>query len=313
MDGLRIVFMGTPEFAIPSFHKILSSHHSIVGVVTQPDKPRGRGKILLPTPIKKLAIEQEIAPVLQPKKLSDGEFLYQLRRLDPDVFVVVAFRILPDVVLEIPRITSINLHPSLLPKYRGAAPIQWTLIKGEKETGVTIIEITRKVDAGNILLQEKVKISADETAGSLHDRLCRVGAEMLVKVLDQIETGRVQRIEQDDRFATPAPKLNKEMCHLSFRQPADKVKNWIHGLSPHPGAFAFLNSRFIKFFHARVVNLTETGAVPGTVVSTAEGKLTVACQPGLIEILELQQSGKRAMSASEFLRGRHLKKGDKFS
>ncbi|OPX34826.1 methionyl-tRNA formyltransferase [candidate division KSB1 bacterium 4484_188] len=305
--------MGTPEFAIPSFHKIMSSHHSVVGVVTQPDKPRGRGKKLLPTPIKKVALDEGIDPILQPVKLSDPEFLHQLRTVDPDVFVVVAFRILPEIVLGIPEITSINLHPSLLPKYRGAAPINWTLINGEKETGVTIIEITRKVDAGKILMQQKVKISAEETAGSLHDRLSRVGAEMLVMVLDQIEQDRLQKVDQDDRLATPAPKLTRELCHLSFRQPADKVKNRIHGLSPYPGAFAFLNTQMIKFYRARVVDLTDESVPPGTIISAEGGQLVVACQPGQVEILELQLQGKRVLTAAEFLRGRHLKAGDQFS
>lgn len=304
--------MGSPEFAVPSFHKIAGSSHQIVAVVTQPDKQKGRGQQLLPTPLKKAALESQISPILQPIKLKDPHFLQKLEQLNADLFVVVAFRILPREVFTIPPKGTINLHPSLLPKYRGAAPINWTIINGETETGLTVIRISVHIDAGEILLQRKVSVYPDETAGSLHDRLSVAGAEVLVEVLNRIAENQITTQPQDNRLATPAPKIRKETCHLNFDQPVEQVKNWIHGLSPYPASFAIYKETMIKFFRARIVDTGPIDDPPGTIVESERGRLRVACNPGVIEILELQREGKRILPAEKFLMGQRLEKGEPF-
>ncbi len=312
MSGLKIVFMGSPDFAIPSLRKISSSRHRIVGVVTQPDKPRGRGQEMLPTAVKKFALDLNISPILQPVHLKDTEFIRQLSMLKADLFVVVAFRILPMEVFAMPRQGTINLHPSLLPRYRGAAPINWTIINGEKETGITIIKITHDIDAGNILLQEKVPVLVDETAGSLHDRLSEMGADLLLEAIDAIADGKAMLKAQDNTLATPAPKIKREDCHISFRQPAEKVKNRIHGLSPYPAAFASLNNKIIKFYRVRVIDQVSRPAAPGTIIQAGNGEVHVACEPGIVSILELQREGKRVLGTEEFLRGQRVLTGEIF-
>ncbi len=304
--------MGSPEFALPSLKRILDSPHQIVGIVTQPDKLRGRGQRLLPTPVKKFAIENQLSPIFQPLHLKEPQFLQQLQILQADIFVVVAFRILPPEVFDMPELGTINLHPSLLPKYRGAAPIHWTIINGEKETGITIIKISREIDAGEIYLQKKVSVLPDETAGSLHDRLSIMGAELMVEALNQIGEGNISPRPQDATLATPAPKITPEMCHISFVQPAEKVKNWIHGLSPHPAAFVYYKNIRIKIYRARVVSHDYVKEEPGTIVSVSRESLEIACRPGKIEILELQREGKKRLSVEAFLRGNPLKPGERF-
>lgn len=312
MSRLKIVFMGTPDFAVPSLRKILNSSHQVVAVVTQPDKPRGRGQRLLPTPVKKEALSHQISPVFQPVRLKDPQFIQQLKQLNADLFVVVAFRILPVEVFTIPPLGTINVHPSLLPKYRGAAPINWTIINGEQETGVTIIRITEKVDAGNILLQKKVAVLPDETAGSLHDRLAEIGADLLVQAIDGLAENRLKPQPQSDQLAMPAPKITPEMRHISFRQPAEQVKNWIHGLSPFPAGFVYYQGKLIKLYRAKVVDAAFANAEPGTILTAQGDRLEIACQPGIVRILELQREGKKMLSTGEFLRGQHLKAGEKF-
>jgi methionyl-tRNA formyltransferase len=309
---LKIVFMGTPEFAVPSFLRIADSSHQIVGVVTQPDRPRGRGQTVLPAPVKKQAQKLSGVPVYQPEKLSDQNFIEQLKSLKADIFVVVAFRILPESVYSMPPHGTINLHPSLLPKYRGAAPVNWTIINGEKETGVTIIKISRQIDSGGILAQTRVPVLENETAGSLHDRLAKIGADLLVKTIESLASGTVTILPQNDSGATPAPKLTKEICHISFDQPAEKVKNWIHGLSPHPGAYAFLNEEMIKFYAAGIVDKIRKETPPGKIVNPGKGEIHIACNPGIINLLELQKQGKKVLNSAEFLRGFKFKKGDLF-
>ncbi|MFZ0388810.1 MAG: methionyl-tRNA formyltransferase [Calditrichia bacterium] len=311
MSSLRVVFMGTPDFAVPALQKISRSHHKVVGVVSQPDRPRGRGQELIPTPVKKAAQNLNLHPILQPEKLKDPAFLQALQSLNADIFVVVAFRILPELVFSLPTLGTINLHPSLLPKYRGAAPLNWTIINGETESGITIIRISREIDAGGILLQEKSRIFPDETAGSLHDRFSERGAELLLKALDGLESGNLQPLPQNDMLATPAPKISKEMCRLSFKQPAGQVKNWIHGLSPHPAAFAELQNIIFKFYRAEVVSSESVAQPPGTILSV-KNQITVSCSPGVVRILELQRQGKKIMSAEEFLRGFPLQEGRQF-
>jgi methionyl-tRNA formyltransferase len=304
--------MGSPPFAIPSLEQILSSSHKIAGVVTQPDKVTGRGKRILPTAVKKYALHHHLHPILQPVSLKDKNFIDILQTLSADLFVVVAFRILPAEVFKIPQLGTLNLHPSLLPKYRGAAPLNWTIINGERETGITVIKITEKVDAGGILLQEKRKIFPDETVGSLHDRLSKEGASLLLRAIDQIADGNMTLKIQDEIGVTPAPKISPEMCHLNFNQPVDRLKNWIHGLSPQPGGYAFYHGERIKIFKARTVSEKKSGKLPGTILEMHNHRPLVACQPGTIELLQLQREGKKILPAEEFIKGFNLTIGEKF-
>lgn len=312
MKELRIVFMGTPQFAIPSLEKIFHSEHKLVGIVTQPDRPRGRGQNLLPQPVKRFAIDHHIEPILQPLSLKDEYFIADLRKLEADLFVVVAFRILPDVVFDMAPKGSINLHPSLLPNYRGAAPINWAIIKGEKITGVTIIYIRKEIDAGNIILQKKEPLHEDDTAGTLHDRLSKVGADLLMKAIDNIAENKVQTYSQNPELVTKAPKLTAEMTHLNFDQPALNVKNWIHGLSPFPGAYGIHNGSQIKFYRASIIDKDYKNGIPGSVNRINKNQLWINCNPGIISILELQLEGRRKLKIEEFLRGYKIKENDYF-
>lgn len=311
MKRLRIIFMGSPDFAVPALDILNQSHHTIVGVVTQPDKARGRGQKIKPIAIKKYAIENQISPVLQPLKLKEIEFINELRQLQADLFVVVAFRILPQEVFNIPVLGTINLHPSLLPRYRGAAPINWTIINGERETGITIIKISERVDAGGILLQKKVSVQEDETAGSLHDRLSLMGSELLLSAVNKLAANDFTLQKQDDYLMTPAPKINKETCHISFNQPAGKVKDWIHGLSPYPTAFTYLNGKQVNLYRAKIVSdAIQKKELPGTVIKADEGEIHVVCHPGIVSILELQREGKKKLTSAEFLRGFRINLGE---
>ena len=312
MKRLRIVFMGTPDFAVPSLRRLHRSRHQIAGVVTQPDRPRGRGLKLKSPPVKVYCRQHSLQPVLQPEHLKDADFLARLKELKADLFVVVAFRILPEAVFRMPPLGAVNLHPSLLPRYRGAAPIQWTLINGETRTGVTTIFITRNVDAGNIIEQRPVEISGDETAGTLHDRLAEIGADLLLQTVNKIAAGEVQTQSQDTARATPAPKITPEMARLNFNQPASVVRQWIHGLSPFPGAYAFLKGEKYKFFRAKVVAGERTTEQPGTVIRARHSDLWIACYPGVLAVTEIQRQGKKMLSVEEFLRGTPLRPGDRF-
>ncbi|RMI20800.1 MAG: methionyl-tRNA formyltransferase [Calditrichaeota bacterium] len=301
--------MGTPEFALPTLQNIHHSAHTIVGIVTQPDRPRGRGQKLSPPPVKRYAIEQGLSPVLQPEKLKDPEFVTQLQALEADVFVVVAFRILPEVVFTMPPKGTVNLHPSLLPKYRGAAPIHWAIINGEQTTGVTTIFIRKEIDAGNILLQREVPIHPDDTAGTLHDRLAQIGADLVVETLDALEAGTLSPRPQDESLATPAPKLTREICHIRFDQPARRVRQWIQGLSPIPGGFAYLEGKLLKFYRARVISEEPQSAPPGSVIKAEGADLWIACHPGLVAVTEVQLEGRKRLSTEAFLRGHPVSVG----
>ncbi len=313
MEGLRIVFMGTPAFALPSLRRLAASRHTVVGVVTALDRPRGRGQKRQPTPVKAEALRLGIQPILQPESLRDPEFLYQLKVLSADLFVVVAFRILPEEVFTLPPKGTINLHPSLLPRYRGPAPIPWTIIRGERLTGVTIIFIQKEVDAGNIILQQEVPVLEDETAGSLHDRLAEIGAQLLVEAVDRIAAGRVTVTKQDEALATRAPKLTPQMAFVRFDQPAEQVKNWIHGLSPVPGARTWWNGKLLKLFRAKLVSHQEPPEAPGTVLRTDVLGIDIACAPGVVRVTELQLEGRRRLPVETFLRGVPLRPGDRFT
>jgi methionyl-tRNA formyltransferase len=304
--------MGTPQFAVPSLQNLIRSQHDVVAVVTQPDRPRGRGLSLSFTPVKEFALQNEIFTILQPLSLKDDVFIKKLDDLKADIFVVVAFRILPESVFSLPRLGTINVHPSLLPKYRGAAPINWTIIRGEKETGVSIIQLSKQIDAGGIIFQEVTPIFPDETAGSLHDRLAVKGADLLMKAIDGIQNGKSSTMAQDDLLATPAPKLKREDCHISFAQKSDQVKNWIHGLSPFPTAYAFLRKDRLNFYKAQSLPDETFEAPPGTILVADGKKLRIACEKGAVDILEIQKEGKKRLPIIDFLRGYSISAGEAF-
>ncbi|MCZ7555961.1 MAG: methionyl-tRNA formyltransferase [Bacteroidia bacterium] len=297
---MRIVFMGTPQFAVPSLLALHDAGFEPVTVVTAPDKPRGRGQQMSGTAVKDAATRLGI-PVLQPDSMRDERFADELRALAPDLFVVVAFRILPESVFNIPTYGSFNLHASLLPKYRGAAPINWALIRGEKESGVTTFFLKPAVDTGNIILQERTELHDDMTAGELHDCLMTLGADVVLRTVRRIETGNLITQLQDDAQATPAPKIFKDTCRLDWTRPARDVHNLIRGLSPYPAAWTHHRGKLIKILRSQVLE-EESSGESGALRIDANG-LQVQCGRGSLAILELQQEGKRAMGVEEFLRG----------
>ncbi len=297
---MKIVFMGTPDFSIPSLKILLTSKHKILAVVTQPDKERGRGQKVSFTPVKEFAVENNI-PVYQPEKLKGNEeFVKQMKSLKPDLFVVVAFRILPKEVFEIPKFGSFNLHGSYLPKYRGAAPIQWALINGETETGLTTFKLAEKVDTGNIYLQEKVEIYPEDNFESLHDRMSLQGADLVLKTVNLIESGNYELKKQDDSLASPAPKITKEICQIDWNKSAIEIHNLVRGLSPHPAAFFIYNEKVIKIYKTEIV---ERNDLKPFQIEQTKKELIIGCGKNALRILELQQEGRKRMSAEEFLRG----------
>jgi len=307
---MKIIFMGTPDFAVPSLKAITASPHEIVGIVTSPDKPAGRGQIIHATPVKSFARELSI-PIFQPESLKQPEFLNQLRNLKAAIMIVVAFRILPDEVLTIPPKGAINLHASLLPKYRGAAPINWALINGESETGVTIFQIRPQVDTGEILWQERVPIAVEDTFGSLHDRLAIIGATALVKVLDKIERGAIYPVPQNHSTATLAPKIYPQLGEINWANSARSIKGLIHGLSPTPGAYTFFKSKRIKILAAEWSDAI-TEILPGTITVWNKQRLGIQTGQGILYPRELQWEGKKILPVAEFLRGFKAGRGDRF-
>jgi methionyl-tRNA formyltransferase len=298
--------MGTPEFAVPSFAALLEAGYAVAAAVTAPDKPRGRGQKTAPTPVKTLAEFRGI-PVLEPAALRAPEFAQELRTLRADLYVVVAFRILPPPVFTIPPLGAINLHASLLPKYRGAAPINWALINGDSETGVTTFFLREAVDTGAMLLQERVPIHPQDDAGALHDRLALVGAALVLRTVRAIEQGGAVPLPQDDTLATPAPKIFREDCRLRWERPAWELVNRVRGLSPVPGAFTLHEGRTLKVYRAAALPGVQ-GAAPGAVLP-GEGRILVGTGSGCLELLELQLEGRKRMGAAEFLRGYPLEPG----
>lgn len=296
---MNIVFMGSPGFAIPSLERIHQSEHTIKAVVSNVDKRRGRGSKTSPTPVKTKALELGL-PVIEVEDLSSDDFADQLNTLGADLFVVVAFRILPKQILEIPKIGSVNLHASLLPKYRGAAPIHWAVMNGEKETGCTIFFLDEQVDTGNIVAREKTPIGENETTGEVYARLEKMGSELLLKAINKIDSGSYELQRQDHESATPAPKLFRDDCHIDFSRPAQKVHNKIRGLSPFPTAWAYWNGEKFNIYRSRVGEKWK--ANPGEFLVKGD-KLFVGCADNTVELLEVQLPGTKRMSASEFVRG----------
>ena len=292
--------MGTPDFSIPSLKILLESNHKVLAVITQPDRERGRGKMISFTPVKQFAIDKNIT-VYQPEKLKGNEeFISQMNLLQPDLFVVVAFRILPKEVFEIPKFGSFNLHGSYLPKYRGAAPIQWVLINGETETGLTTFKLAEKVDTGNIYLQEKLKISPEDNFGTLHDRMSELGAKLVLETVNLIENGNYELKKQADSLASPAPKITKEICKIDWNKSALEIQNLVRGLSPYPGAFFIYKDKVIKVYKTEV--LEKNNLKPFQIEQT-KTELIIGCGNNALKILELQQEGKKRMNVEEFLRG----------
>jgi len=307
---MKIIFMGTPDFAVPSLKAITTSHHEVVGIVTSPDKPAGRGQIVHATPVKSFAKELSL-PIFQPESLKQQEFLNQLRSLKAAIIVVVAFRILPDEVLKIPPKGAINLHASLLPRYRGAAPINWALINGEVETGVTIFQIRPQVDTGEILWQERVPIAPTDTYGSLHDKLAAIGSKALVKVLDKIERGEIYPVPQDHSAVTLAPKISPQLGEINWANSAHSIKCLIHGLSPTPGAYTIFNRKRIKILAAEwSAEITEI--LPGTITVCDKQHLGIQTGQGILYPRELQWEGKKILPVAEFLKGFKASRGDRF-
>ena len=306
---MRILFMGTPEFAIPSLHILLDHSYEIPAVVTAPDKPRGRGQQVSFTSIKEFALHHRIS-VFQPERLYDAAFVGEIQQLHPDLIVVVAFRILPREVYTIPKLGSFNLHASLLPKYRGAAPINWAIMNGEKESGVTTFFLKDEVDTGSILLQTRVPIGLNDTAGDLHDTLSMVGAEIVLQTVRLIELGKVQPHRQDDSLACPAPKIFKGDCRIDWTKSSQQVHNFIRGLSPHPSAWTTHMGKLIKVFRTRMVERQSSQA--GIVLNRTQNILDVGTGNGVVSLLEIQQEGKRRLGIEEFLRGYPIESGEMF-
>ena len=297
---MKIIFMGTPDFSVPSLKSIYKSEHELIAIVTVPDKERGRGQKVSFTPVKEFAIENK-TPVYQPEKLKGNvEFVDQMKKLNPDLFVVVAFRILPKEIFNIPKFGSFNLHASLLPKYRGAAPIQWALINGETETGLTTFKLAEKVDTGNIYLQEKIKINPDDNFGTLHDRLSDLGAEVVLRTIELIQSGKNELLQQNDALASPAPKITKEICQIDWNKSALEIHNLVRGLSPYPGAFFVFKEKVIKIYKTEIV---ERDDLKPFEIHQSKTELTIGCGKNALRILELQQEGKKRMNVEEFLRG----------
>ncbi len=305
---MNIVFMGTPDFAVPTLETLIASEHTVTGVVTQPDKPKGRGGKMQFTPVKETAIAADI-PVYQPDKVKDEAFLQTLRKLNPDVIVVVAFgQILPKEVLNLPKYGCINVHASLLPKLRGAAPIQWSVINGDKESGVTIMQMDEGLDTGDMLLVEKYTLDPKETGGSLFDRLSTLGGPMVLKVLAQAQKGTLQPVPQDDASHTYAKMLHKSIGKIDFTQSAVQIERLIRGLNPWPSAYTNLHGKMLKIWEADVIEGVQNAAC-GEIIAVDKDSFSIQTREGALEVHSVQLEGKKRMDADAFLRGYTLEKG----
>lgn len=309
MQHLRIVFMGTPEFAVETLKGLVENGLQVVGVVTVPDKPSGRGQKIVASPVKQYAESQQI-PVLQPVKLKDPDFLQALRLLKADIQVIVAFRMLPEVVWSMPPMGSINLHGSLLPQYRGAAPINWAVINGETETGVTTFLLQHEIDTGNVLFQEKIPIFETDDAGSVHDGMMKAGARLIIQTLDALAGGEIKPIAQEalamGRTLHTAPKIFKEDMRLDWNQPASALHNKVRGLSPYPAAWTEWTTQTgeaigVKIFETRLV--PDSLLRPAQLATDGKNYIQIGALDGALEIVSLQMAGKKRMAVSEFLKG----------
>ncbi|HQV77369.1 MAG TPA: methionyl-tRNA formyltransferase [Chitinophagales bacterium] len=318
-NELRIVFMGTPDFAVPSLDILIQHKYNVVGVITAPDKPSGRGQHIQQTAIKNYALEKNLN-ILQPEKLKNPTFINELEALNANLFIVVAFRMLPEIVWKMPKLGTFNLHASLLPQYRGAAPINWAVINGEIESGVTTFFLQHEIDTGNILFQEKVTIDKNDNAGNLHDKLMHIGANLVLKTVQNIETNNIQSIPQENvniEHATlhHAPKIFKETCLIDWNKNADAIQNLIRGLAPYPAAFTYLDGKVVKIFNTKITahfsnpssNTRNSEVSNINYITDQKSYLAYQCADSYLEILELQLEGKKRMTIQEFLRGYKFK------
>tara|TARA_Y100000748_G_C15501944_1_gene490455 strand:- start:2735 stop:3646 length:912 start_codon:yes stop_codon:yes gene_type:complete len=301
--------MGNPKFAIPTLNAIQKSDHDLIAIVSNPPKPIGRGRIFHSTAVGQFA-KDNLIHLIEPKNLNSENLSEELKKLNPDIFVVVAYKILPEKLLLLPRHGSINLHASLLPKYRGAGPIQWALMNGDKNTGVTIFQIKKKIDAGDILLQKEIKIGDDDNMLSLGMRICEEGAKMVLTVLKKIEDDTIKIIVQDSNKITFAPKITKEMSIINWNWQNVKIHNWIRGLSPFPGMSTFFKKRRLRIYKTSLLD----GQIknPGQVIQSSKERLIISTGKGLLEIFEIQLEGKKKLPVREFLMGIDIKSGDMF-
>ena len=312
-EDLRIVYMGTPDFAVESLRRLVEGGYHVVAVITMPDKPAGRGHKIQYSPVKEYALAQGLK-LLQPEKLKDESFIEELRALQADLQIVVAFRMLPEVVWNMPRLGTFNLHASLLPQYRGAAPLNWAIINGDTETGITTFFLKHEIDTGEIIQQKRIPILPEDNVGTIHDKLMVMGADMVVETVDAIIAGTISPIDQES-IATeeplrPAPKIFKETCHIDWNKPCNEIHNLVRGLSPYPAAWCEWvspdGSRLgVKIF--RTSPLPETGtSIPGSIRTDGKNFIEIACADGYVRIEELQLAGKRRMATADLLRGFHL-------
>ena len=316
-ESLRIVFFGTPDFAVESLSRLVEGGYNIVGVVTMPDKEAGRGHKLLQSPVKQYALEHGLK-LMQPERLKNPQFIEELHALNADLQIVIAFRMLPEAVWAMPPLGTFNLHASLLPKYRGAAPINWAVINGETETGVTTFFLKHEIDTGDIIQQRKIAIADNDNVGIVHDKLMVMGADMVIETVDAIIAGTVKPVPQEQLCnagtePTPAPKIFKETCRIDWNRPARDVRNLVRGLSPYPAAWTEITDAAGTVHTAKVFepalasDITATGHRPGEIWNDDTGRLLAMCSDGAVEIKQLQLAGKKRMPAADFLRGFHLK------
>ena len=299
---MKIVYLGTPEFAVPPLRILLENGYEVVAVVTAPDKPGGRLGMQVPA-VKKFALEHNI-PVLQPEKLKNLAFLEELRAFQADLQIVVAFRMLPEAVWNMPPLGTMNLHGSLLPRYRGAAPINWAVMNGEKETGLTTFLLKHEIDTGDLLFQERIPIGENETAGELHDRMMEAGAELVLKSVQALENHTVTPFPQEETEVTHAPKIFTETCKIDFNRPLQQVHDFVRGLSPYPGAWTELDGKTFKILLAQKSTATMMEHMtPGTFISDGKNHLRISTPDGFLDVLELQMEGKRRMNVRDFLNG----------
>ena len=310
-DQLKIVFLGTPDFAVESLRRIHEGGYNVVGVVTMPDKPAGRGKHLSQSAVKQYAVAHGLN-LLQPEKLKDEAFVSELRALDADLFIVIAFRMLPEVVWRMPRLGTFNLHASLLPRYRGAAPINRAVMNGDSETGVTTFFLKHELDTGDVIAQERISIGPDENVGSVHDRLMLLGTDLTINTIDHIIAGDLKPVPQSElsqEEPTPAPKIFKEDCRIDWSRPARELHNHVRGLSPYPAAWCELYAGnepqgAMKVYATKVVDEDQEHSAPGAAkVDRAAGTITVDCGRGALMLTEVQAPGKKRMPVADWLRG----------
>ncbi len=309
---MKVIFMGTPDFAVETLEAVIKAGHEVALVVTQPDKPKGRGNAMQASPVKECALAHGIE-VYQPKKIREQECVDYLAGFGADIFVVAAFgQILSQALLDMPKYGCINVHASLLPKYRGAAPIQWAVINGEQTTGVTIQQMDIGIDTGDIIAQEELALAADETGGSLFDKLAAVGASLCVKAMEQIASGTATRTPQDESAATHTSMIRKDFGHIDWNKSAREIERLIRGLNPWPSAYTHLDGKTLKIWKATVKG-SESGEKPGCIVDVTKDAILVQTGEGVLQLDEIQLEGKKRMACDAFLRGYHIEKGGYFA